>query len=96
MNTDKVWPAWTWLYELEANAGRGSQQWIESDPFKQTMPYIHVEAARAWQALRDWLNGTPEEWIERCEQHFIDGQFEIFLGSKLTPGARRQMEIMDK
>ncbi len=20
------------------------------------------EAARAWQAFRDWLNGTPEQW----------------------------------
>lgn len=23
---------------------------------------------RAWQALRDFLNGTPEQWQARCEQ----------------------------
>ena len=27
--------------------------------------YIHRDAARAWQALRDWLNGNQYQWYAR-------------------------------
>ena len=39
-------------------------------------------AACAWQAFRDFLNGTPEQWQARCEQHFIDGQMQIAFAFK--------------
>lgn len=26
--------------------------------------YVRVDAARAWQAFRDFLNGTVEQWME--------------------------------
>jgi hypothetical protein len=29
--------------------------------------------ARAWQALRDWLNGTPEQWQAECDQAYREG-----------------------
>ena len=32
----------------------------ESDHYREDFGYVHVDAARAWQALRDWLNATKE------------------------------------
>jgi hypothetical protein len=30
-------------------------------------------AARAWQALRDWLDGTAEQWQAECNQAYREG-----------------------
>jgi hypothetical protein len=32
------------------------------------------ERDRAWQALRDFLNGTPEQWAEREADAYADGE----------------------
>jgi glycine/D-amino acid oxidase-like deaminating enzyme len=58
-----VWPAWVWHYWAEARAVRGQWPWIEEDDCEEMEPYIHRDAARAWQALRDWLDGTAEQWL---------------------------------
>lgn len=36
------------------------------------------ECARAWQALRDFLNGTAEEWAEREADAYADGENDGF------------------
>jgi predicted Rdx family selenoprotein len=35
---------------------------------------IEVKAARAWQALRDWCNGTPEEWAKTVTRAWKAGR----------------------
>ena len=29
--------------------------------------YIHRDAARAWQAFRDWLDGTAADWMREID-----------------------------
>ena len=41
-------------------------------------PYLHRDAARAWQAFRDFLNGTAEEWAEREADAYADGENDGF------------------
>ena len=32
------------------------------------------ECARTWQALRDWLNGTAEQWAIREQEAYDEGE----------------------
>jgi hypothetical protein len=34
----------------------------ESNHYHDALSYVRTDAARAWQALRDWLDGTAEQW----------------------------------
>ena len=36
-------------------------------------PAMYVRAARAWKALRDWLDGTAEQWQAECDQAYREG-----------------------
>lgn len=36
------------------------------------------ETARAWQAFRDFLNGTPEQWAEREADAYAEGENDGF------------------
>ena len=65
------WPAWMWRSD-----GSGV---IDGDPWLGaaellTDTYLHRDAARAWQALRDWLNGTPEQWQQYAEGMYAYGR----------------------
>lgn len=65
-----------WAPVLVANktylCGESNKAWSAFDEPEEDMGttvYIHRDAARAWQHVRDWLNGSPEEWkafITRC------------------------------
>lgn len=43
--------------------------------------YIHVEAARHWQAFRDFLNGSPERWMEYAMNVFERGRSQGYYDS---------------
>jgi len=36
--------------------------------------YIRISSARAWQAFRDFLNGTPEQWRQYAESMYAYGR----------------------
>ena len=38
--------------------------------------FIREDAARAWQALRDWLDGSVEQWQERSLNSYMKGYDE--------------------
>lgn len=65
--------------------------------FSEILEFEHkqtVAECREWHNLILWLNGTPEQWLGRLEQHFIDGQLEILMGGKPTPEAREQLAFL--
>lgn len=35
--------------------------------------YIHCKAARMWQYVRDFFNGTPEKWGARLDEQYNNG-----------------------
>lgn len=37
-------------------------------------PAMYVRAARAWQAFRDFLNGTPEQWAKTVLRAWRSGR----------------------
>ena len=51
---------------------------MEADPHEMASVYLHRDAARAWQAFRDWLNGTPEQWEEREADAYAEGENDGF------------------
>ena len=69
MSDEIKWPAEVTLWQ----SPEGDRDWLAdtedcADPC-WSKPYIHRDAARAWQHVRDFLNGSPEEWkafITRC------------------------------
>lgn len=36
--------------------------------------FIREDAARAWQAFRDWLNGSVEQWQQYAESMYAYGR----------------------
>lgn len=40
------------------------------------------EAARAWQAFRDFLNGTPKEWARHALDQYLRGVREGLNGGQ--------------
>lgn len=67
------WPNIVWLSMNQAHADSADQySWDEDDePFSHGANhgrigiYLHRDAARAWQAFRDFLNGTADQWIKK-------------------------------
>lgn len=61
------------------------ETWCEEDSGStlELEIYVHRDAARAWQAVRDWLNGTPEQWQARAMN-------EYFRGAKIVYGAMKE------
>lgn len=57
------------------NLGGGQSVWDFSmepecdETETDSVPYIHRDAARAWQAFRDWCDGTAEQWMRRLVIH---------------------------
>ena len=54
---------WAGHHEPEHDSGRGKDE-----------PYVHRDAARAWQAFRDWLDGTPEQWARAVSMAWQAGR----------------------
>lgn len=74
---------WPFAWRL----GGGQAGWDRSmepeydDAEPHSVPYIHRDAARAWQAFRDFLNGTPEQWHYKCvwsyDRGYADGYDDL-------------------
>lgn len=60
------WPAWLWVDDTTAYDYDPRGQWTPDDEPENdsnaptTRLYLHRDAARAWQAFRDWLNGVGD------------------------------------
>ncbi len=73
--SENKWPAWVWLddstsYDYDARCEWGVWNEPVSDLVEPvTEVYIRRDAARAWQALRDLLDGTTEQWREMVRRH---------------------------
>ena len=73
------WPAWVVLYDPR---DRGATDPYEAfdHPWswrlsleKESGMYLHRDAARAWQAFRDWCDGTAEQWQARAVKAYNRG-----------------------
>jgi len=53
-----------------------------SDYWREDFGYVHVDAARAWQAFRDFLNGTPKEWARHALDQYLRGVREGLNGGQ--------------
>ena len=68
--------------------GGGQAGWDPSmepeydDAEPHSVPYIHRDAARAWQAFRDFLNGTPKEWARHALDQYLRGVKEGLNGGQ--------------
>ena len=75
------WPAWVVLYAAYDKAADSYEAFSLSDdnwPWrvsleKESGMYLHRDAARAWQAFRDWCDGTAEQWQARAVKAYNRG-----------------------
>ena len=71
------WPVAVLVYRNGLkNPGSPYLAFDEGDrwPNEATNIYLHRDAARAWQALRDWCDGTALEWQIRAAEDFAEGE----------------------
>jgi hypothetical protein len=50
-----------------------------------------MNAARAWQALRDFLNGTPEQWQARVD---ATPRISVNCGSQVSIGGVVMIDVL--
>lgn len=83
---DHTWPAFCWLEgDVADEIASGWMEWlpehettVDEDIGNAARVYLSVDAARAWQAFRDWLNGSVEQWNELLANACTDARGDGF------------------
>lgn len=78
--SDTKWPVFVELCRI--NGGGIPVLCDASDHYCEDFGYTLVDAARAWQAFRDFLNGTPKEWARHALDQYLRGVKEGLNGGQ--------------
>ncbi len=70
-----------WPFVAIRDDGEGmsaGDRWDMFKAFEGAVPpetlFIREDAARAWQAFRDWCDGTPEQWRGAVSRAWLSGR----------------------